>query len=47
MNKEIIRNRIKARKSLLSDAERRAAAERVFQFVEQTAAFMLADRILM
>lgn len=47
MNKDTIRTRIKARKSLLSDAERRSAAERVFQFVEQTAAFMLADRILM
>ena len=47
MNKESIRNRIKDSKSLLSAAERRSAAERVFQLVEQTAAFMLADRILM
>lgn len=39
--------RIKARKSLLSDDERRSAASRVFELVEQTAAFMLADHILM
>lgn len=47
MNKESIRTRVKARKSLLSDAERREAAARVFSLVEQTAAFMLADNILM
>lgn len=39
--------RVKARKSLLSDEERRSAASRVFELVEQTAAFMLADHILM
>lgn len=47
MNKDSIRMRVKARKSLLSDEERRSAASRVFELVEQTAAFMLADHILM
>jgi len=47
MNKDSIRMRIKARKSLLSDDERRSAASRVFGLIEQTAAFMLADNILM
>lgn len=47
MNKESIRLRIKSRKSLLSDDERRSAAERVFGMLEKTAAFMLADNILM
>ncbi len=47
MNKDSIRLRVKARKSLLSDAERHMAAKHVFELVEQTAAFMLADHILM
>lgn len=47
MNKEDIRSRIKARKSLLSQAERSEAARRVFELVEQTAAFLLSDHILM
>lgn len=47
MNKETIRTRIKARKSLLSPSERAEAARRVFEQVERTAAFMLADHILM
>lgn len=47
MNKDSIRTRVKARKSLLSDEERRDAAHRVFDLVEQTAAFMLAENILM
>jgi len=47
MNKESIRLRVKTRKSLLSDDERRSAAERVFALLEQTAAFMMADNILL
>ncbi len=47
MKKEEIRSRIKARKTLLSDEEKVSAAERVFNLLERTADFMLADRILM
>lgn len=47
MNKEDIRRQVKARKSLLNDEERREAARRVFDAVEKTAAFLLADNILM
>lgn len=46
-NKSEIRRLIKARKQLLTEAERLDAARAVFSAVEQTAAFMLADRILM
>ncbi len=45
-DKQEIRRRIKAQKSLLTDAERRSAAAAVFAAVERTAAFLLADRIL-
>ncbi len=47
MRKEEIRSRIKARKTFLSDEEKVSAAERVFNLLERTADFMLADRILM
>lgn len=47
MNKEAIRLRVKSRKSLLSDDERREAAARVFDTLERTAAFLMADKILM
>lgn len=47
MKKEDIRRRVKARKSLLTDEERLEAASRVFAALEKTAAFILADRILM
>ena len=47
MRKEDIRISIKAQKSLLSDEERRAAAVKVFGMLERSAAFMMADRILM
>lgn len=47
MNKEEIRNRVKARKSLLSAAEKIEAARRVFERLEQSAAFMLADKVLL
>lgn len=47
MRKEDIRSRIKAHKSLLSPHEKEEAAERVFAQLERTAAFLLADRILL
>lgn len=47
MNKESIRTRVKARKSLLSAEDRALAAERLFRMLEQTAAFVMADHILM
>ncbi len=46
MNKDHIRRAIRARKALLTDAERIAAADSVFSTLERTAAFLLADRIL-
>ena len=45
MNKDSIRLRVKARKSLLDENERASAARRVFDLVENTAAFMLAEHI--
>ncbi len=47
MNKEDIRRRVKARKTLLDDIDKARAASRVFEMLERTAAFMMADRILM
>ena len=47
MNKDDIRRKVKARKTLLNEEEKMSAAERVFSLLEQTAEFMLADRILM
>lgn len=47
MNKEDIRLRVRARKTLLDEAEKLSAAEKVFEMLERTAAFMMADRILM
>ena len=47
MRKDDLRISIKAQKSLLSDEERRAAAVKVFGMLERSAAFMMADRILM
>lgn len=47
MKKEEIRSRIKAQKTLLSDNERKHAAAAVFALLEKTAAFMMADKILM
>ncbi len=47
MKKDDIRSRVKAYKALLSAAERREAAASVFAMLERTAAFMLADRILL
>lgn len=47
MNKEDIRLRIRARKTLLNDDERRDAAQAVFDMLEQTAAFMMSENILL
>ena len=47
MDKDDIRRRVKARKALLNDTERSSAAQSVFDLLEQTAAFLMADRILM
>lgn len=46
MDKHTIRRQVKARKALLNAAEQASAAEAVFALLEQTAAFMMADRIL-
>ena len=45
MNKDDIRRRVKARKTLLDDADKLTAADKVFEMLERTAAFMMADRI--
>lgn len=45
--KENIRSKVKARKSMLSAEERLNEAEAVFDLLEKTAAFMLSDNILM
>lgn len=47
MTKQEIRRLIKARKALLTAGERLAAAAAVFDRLEQSAAFKVADRILM
>lgn len=47
MKKEDIRRHIKARKCLLTDREALDAADKVFGRLERTAAFMLADKILL
>lgn len=47
MKKEDIRRHIRACKALLDDSERASAAESVFDRLEQLAAFMMADSILM
>ncbi len=47
MRKEEIRRRVKAQKSLLSMKERSEAAAKVFDALEHSAAFMLADNILL
>lgn len=47
MNKDDIRLRVKARKSLLSAAEKLEAARRVFDRIERSAAFLVADNILL
>jgi 5-formyltetrahydrofolate cyclo-ligase len=47
MKKEDIRRKVRAGKSLLSENDRAVAASRVFSRLEQLAAFMMSDRILM
>lgn len=47
MKKDDIRRSIKARKALLSAVEKAQAAARVFEKLEQSAAFAMAERILM
>lgn len=47
MNKDEIRSRVKARKSLLSALEKTQAAAAVFGRLEQSAAFALAEKILL
>lgn len=47
MNKEDIRIKVRAQKSLLNEDEKRSAASRVFARLEELAAFMLSDNILM
>lgn len=47
MNKEEARSRARAQKSLLTDAERRRSAIDVFEQIENLAAFMVSEHILM
>ncbi len=47
MKKEDIRLKIKAQKALLDDSERKDAASRAFSLLERTAAFVMADNVLM
>lgn len=47
MNKEDIRIRIKAQKTLLSEQEKREAARAAFAILEKHAAFVMANNILM
>ncbi|MDE5791116.1 MAG: 5-formyltetrahydrofolate cyclo-ligase [Muribaculaceae bacterium] len=47
MEKSEIRRKIKAMRSMLLEAEKMSAADEVFEQLEKTAAFLLADRILM
>lgn len=47
MKKEDVRRRVKAQKSILSEAEKENAADAVFDMLEKTAAFLMSDNILM
>jgi 5-formyltetrahydrofolate cyclo-ligase len=47
MEKNEIRRKVKALRVMLSEAEKRSAADEVFARLEKTAAFLLADHILM
>lgn len=47
MEKNDIRRKVKSMRVMLSEMERRNAAEEVFARLEKTAAFLLADHILM
>lgn len=47
MDKRDIRRKIKAMRQMLSEAEKLSAAREVFDRLEQTAAFIMADKVLM
>lgn len=47
MTKEEIRRRVRARKQMIDQSERLAAAQRVFDTVRSMAAFMVARRVLL
>lgn len=47
MDKKEIRRRIKNMRTVLSAEEKISAADKVFEMLEKTAAFMMADHILM
>lgn len=47
MKKEEVRRRVGAQKSILSEAERADAADAVFRMLEKTAAFLMAENVLM
>lgn len=47
MEKNEIRRKIKAMRSMLLESEKKSAADEVFRHLEQTVAFMLASKILM
>ena len=47
MEKIEIRHKIKAMKSMLLETEKNEAAEKAFARLEETAAFILAEKILM
>ncbi|MDE6098535.1 MAG: 5-formyltetrahydrofolate cyclo-ligase [Muribaculaceae bacterium] len=47
MDKQRIRTQMKARKALLDEPEKALAADRAFNLMEQTAAFMLSEHILL
>lgn len=47
MEKSEIRRKIKALRTMLSEEDKNSAAEEVFEQLEKTAAFLLADKILM
>lgn len=47
MEKGEIRRKVKALRTMLSDMEKKKAAHEVFDRLEKTAAFLLAERILM
>lgn len=47
MDKENIRHRVRAYKELLSEEQKRKASDDVFSRLEELAAFMMADNVLM
>lgn len=47
MKKDDVRRYVRAQKAMLSQHEKEIAAENVFSTLERTAAFLMADRILM